>query len=477
MSKILLVEPSFPYPNKSKNHKNFFPIGLLKIASYYRYHGNSVFLVRGNKKKNELKKFQKKYTYKSLREEKINKYYKLKILREKFLKNFKKNRFKIISKIKNDKSFLEFKCYIPDKILITSLFTYWSSYVKDSVDHYRKLFPNAEIIVGGIYASLMPEHCRQYTQCDSVFKGVHKEAEKFPPMYSLIEGYNGDSIDFQIVHTSRGCPRKCKFCGTWIVEPKFEYKKSIFNEIIKRKIIFYDNNLLMNPNIENILNELIKLRKQKKILWCESQSGFDGRILLDKPYLANLIYEAGFRYPRIAWDWGIEKSNNIKKQIDILVNGGYNYSEIFVFMIYNWDITFEEMEKKRIKCWEWKVQISDCRYRPLNQTFDNYNPYSKRTQNTKEYYIHEERNWSDQLIRQFRRNIRRQNICIRQNVDFYSTVFERKKAEKNQIQKTKKMNKLEIKNYMKKLGFDYWFPDEINYPINYSNKIKQTIIA
>ena len=35
---VLLVEPDFPYPNKSKNkgndvHKNFIPIGLLKIGS------------------------------------------------------------------------------------------------------------------------------------------------------------------------------------------------------------------------------------------------------------------------------------------------------------------------------------------------------------------------------------------------------------------------------------------------------------
>lgn len=35
---ILLVEPDFPYPKKSKNkansvHKNFIPIGLLKIGS------------------------------------------------------------------------------------------------------------------------------------------------------------------------------------------------------------------------------------------------------------------------------------------------------------------------------------------------------------------------------------------------------------------------------------------------------------
>ena len=31
---VLLVEPNFPIPNKSRNHSNFLPIGLLKIAAY-----------------------------------------------------------------------------------------------------------------------------------------------------------------------------------------------------------------------------------------------------------------------------------------------------------------------------------------------------------------------------------------------------------------------------------------------------------
>ena len=44
---ILLVEPNFPIPAKSKNHKNFLPIGLLKIASFLRSNGKNVLLRRG----------------------------------------------------------------------------------------------------------------------------------------------------------------------------------------------------------------------------------------------------------------------------------------------------------------------------------------------------------------------------------------------------------------------------------------------
>ncbi len=83
----------------------------------------------------------------------------------------------------------------------------------------------------------------------------------------------------------RGCIRKCGFCGTYIIEPKFLSKKTIKDEIIKKKLVFYDNNLLANPYIKNILEELIELKKEHKISYVESQSGFDGRILRKHPEL------------------------------------------------------------------------------------------------------------------------------------------------------------------------------------------------
>ncbi len=56
---VLLVEPDFPYPSKKQNkangiHKNFVPVGLLKLGAYYKSLGREVRLVRGNKSKEEL---------------------------------------------------------------------------------------------------------------------------------------------------------------------------------------------------------------------------------------------------------------------------------------------------------------------------------------------------------------------------------------------------------------------------------------
>lgn len=418
MDRILLVEPDFPIPHKSKNHKNFLPIGLLKIATYLRDHNKEIKLVRGYPE--DLERF------------------------------------------------LELKNFDPNEIWITSLFTYWAEYVREAVQYYKKLFPTAKVKVGGIYASLFPEdEVKKFTGCDEVHQGVIPEVEEYAkthfPAYDLIKNANPHPVDYQIIHTSRGCPRKCTFCGTWKIEPGFIPKKSIKNEIKYRKIVIYDNNFLMNPYIEEILRELIELKKNKKIKWVESQSGFDGRILLEKPHLTKMIKEAGFRYPRIAWDWGYNQHVSIKKQIDLLSKVGYKSKEIFVFMLYNWDISFEEMEKKRIKCWKWQVQIADCRYRPLNQLYDKYNP-GIGGQTSEDYYIHEKAGWTDALVKQFRKNVRRQNICVRQGFPFYSKDFERKQFDKEIMKKIRNLKTMEDKiKYMESIGVNYWIPDQTTY--------------
>lgn len=390
---VLLVEPNFPIPTKSRNHKNFLPIGLLKIASLLREKGINVNLVR---------------------------------------QGFDETNYNPI----------DF-----DLIIITSIFTYWAPQVKDAVNFYKKRFPNVPILVGGIYATLMPEQCKDYTNCDEVIIGQIKEAELIKPAYDLVD------VDYQIIHTTRGCIRKCHACGVYDIEPEWCCKKSIKDEIIMRKIIFYDNNILANEYIENILEELIELKKSRKISYIESQCGFDGRILVDKPYLGEMLKKAGFKNPKIAWDGSFKDNEFIKEQIDILTNGGYQAKEISIFMLYNHELSYEELERKRVACFEFGVQITDCRFRPLDSIKDGYNPAKRNGQTSKDYFIHP--NWTDKEIRQFRRNVRRHNICIRHDVDYHSSLMERKKIPQEIAKRCRKLSYEEVD---KKIIPDVWTP-------------------
>ncbi|MHC4461414.1 MAG: radical SAM protein, partial [Planctomycetota bacterium] len=368
--KILLVEPDFPYPSKSKNkantiHKNFVPVGLLKLGSLYKSQGARVKLVRGNQPKRKFRHFE------------------------------------------------------PSLILVTSIFTYWSKYVWDSVDYYRNLFPDAKIILGGIYATL--HNNRKYfikklrfynVKCHV---GLYSEAEKYYPDYSLMNG----NVDHHVIHAMRGCIRKCAFCGVWKIEPKREDRTSeeLVKEIkavSKNRVIFFDNNFLANKNIKKILSDLAELKVNGRPVTFECQSGFDGRLLEKKPDLAELLKKARFQNVRIAWDNSLSDRRSVKRQLDYLLQAGYNARDISIFMIYNFDIPYEAMLRKLDYCGKWGVQITDCRYRPLNSVEDNYNPAKfKSGQTSEDYYIHEKAGWTDKKIRDFRKRVRQHNIWIR----------------------------------------------------------------
>jgi hypothetical protein len=370
--RILLVEPEFPIPPEGKNHKNYLPVGLLKLAALYKARGDFTQLARGNLPLNEID-------------------------------------------------------FEPDQVCITSLFTYWRDYVKQSVRHYRNLFPRAMISVGGIYASLMPEDCKVYTGCDKVCIGVNDEAENFLPDYSSLS--DPKKMNFQIMHTTRGCIRSCKFCGVSQIEPRFTYKESIKKEIFTNRLVFYDNNMLAHPHITRILTEIAETKFKGRHVVCESQCGFDGRLITQE--VAQLLKKARFRNVRIAWDGPYSEFKEISRQIKTLSKAGYKTREIFIFMIYNWEISFEEMEKKRKKCKKWGVQIADCRYRPLDQLYDHYKPLKKQT--NKDYYIHPK--WTDVLVKKFRRNVRVQNICVRMGFARYDSKKEHEGEAKRKVRK------------------------------------------
>lgn len=366
--RILLVEPAFPYPSKSKNrasevHKNFLPIGLLKLGAYHKSLGNDVALVRGNLPDTDD------------------------------------------------------GCDGPDLVLVTTLFTYWSKYVWEAVAHYRALYPRAKILIGGIYATLLgdTDHfracLRQYKA--RVFRGVHARAEAFYPDYSLLAG----TADYHATRAMRGCIRRCDFCGTWRLEPERvdkspEWLIRELRTVGKNKVIFYDNNFLANRRVGEILLELALLRVNGRPVVFESQSGFDGRLLDKAPEMAELVKKARFRNVRIAWDNSFDDAPSIRRQIDLLTSTGYSPKDLSVFILYNYKVPYSECLRKLEYCAKLGVQISDCRYRPLDALADNYRPFGLRDAKPG-YYIHAVAGWTDQKVHDFRRRVREHNIWIR----------------------------------------------------------------
>jgi len=408
--RILLVVPDFPIPKKRKIHHDFLPIGLLKIGTYLKQaKGYSVELVFGNQK----------------------------------------------------------PVPAPDEIWITSLFTYWSEYVQASAKHYRALFPKAKIVVGGIYATLMPEHAKAATGATTIHLGVHKTADKWAKTHPLDYSLLGEEVDFQILHGMRGCFRKCKFCGTWRIEPREEFDSRIWKRIRSNHVIFYDNNFLRNPKIREILKELAEIRHMESSVVYECQSGFDGRILNDE--IALLLKKARFVNPRIAWDNSLGDEGMISEQLGMLKKAGYPAKDIYTFILYNWRYDFRTCETKRLRCWQWGVQISDCRFRPLDRLFDHYEP--RQSQTSRDYFIHP--SWTDEEVKLFRANVRKHNICVRHGFRFHSRTLEHMKLPKKELVELNKMPKSVIKEVLP----DAWFPEEYHGPDHKQSRVEMFEIA
>jgi hypothetical protein len=301
-------------------------------------------------------------------------------------------------------------------------------------------------------ADLFPNRKIEMTQ------GIVNEVEfsnwEHGPLLSLLPNYQ--NIDFIIIHAMRGCPRKCDFCGTHIIEPENTYRNAECLEkyilMITRKypnikrLVFYDNNFLKNPNIILILRMLTELTVKGIIRECESQSGFDGRLLNQE--LANGLKSAKFIHPRIAWDGKYVLKDNISDQIQYLINAGYDRKELSVFMLYNWDLCFDVMINKVKCCIDWKVQIADCRLRPINlDKQDGYNPRKIHGQNKDDYYIHD--NWKDWQVRLFRKIVRKANIMTRMNWNNmqYSQWMRHQKIEKDSEGSSSDFIDADILNY------------------------------
>jgi pyruvate-formate lyase-activating enzyme len=179
----------------------------------------------------------------------------------------------------------------PSVILVTSSMTYWYPGVQETIALTRSVFPDATMILGGTYATLLPEHARAHSRADYVIEGgaINKlgqilesltgrpiprsENSPFPseadtPAYNLLR-----STSSMVVFTSWGCPFRCTYCASWKVSGEFRQRepRRVVDEIefLSKEhhtghFAFYDDALLFakqkhfKPMIEDILARKIK---------------------------------------------------------------------------------------------------------------------------------------------------------------------------------------------------------------------------
>jgi hypothetical protein len=219
----------------------------------------------------------------------------------------------------------------PNRIYVTSLFTWAWRPVWEAIKHYRRIFPNAEIWLGGLYASLLPDHALE-SGADYVYVGIFRDVEDLPPDYDLLESTERwRGWDGSIIFSSRGCPFKCGYCAVPIIEGEVSMVKYSIKHLIHpkhRRIIILDNNILSSPSWRNIFDELIEIGKI-----VDFNQGLDARFINDE--VADKLSKMKLSIVRLAYD---RKSMRqyVEKAIKLLNHYGIGGRKIIVYCLFNY---------------------------------------------------------------------------------------------------------------------------------------------
>lgn len=248
----------------------------------------------------------------------------------------------------------------PHQICVTSLFTYAWKPVHDAVAHYKKAFPNARITLGGIYATLMPDHA-ETSGVDEIHEGLFDDAEDLLPDYSLLQSRESTSIVF----SHRGCVRNCPYCAVPVLEPKRGPIKSIRHLVHPghRKIILWDNNTLGMDNWRDLVAELKEIG-----LPVDFNQGLDARFITEE--VAEELRGLRISPIRMAYDVPGERKA-LEQAIPALGRAGFRRRRMIIYVLYNFQDSPEDFLDRVRNLLEWGVVAYPMRFEPLDSLAKN----------------------------------------------------------------------------------------------------------
>lgn len=285
--KILLIEP---------NYKNKYPpMGLMKIATYYRNLGDEVIFFKGNLLDlvindtfekllkqlyaNDNTVFWEKYKpqiCEYIRHGHSDCIENVPLIKEnpiisELLKYYRRYFF--------NKKYFETENRIYDRVGITTLFTfYWDITIK-TINFVKNLCKESDdpnrIMIGGVAASILPDKFEAATGIRPFVGTLSKPGildsndmiiDTLPLDYSILEeiDYEYPANNGYLAYMTRGCVNKCKFCAVPKLEPNYEAYLPIQEQIKttderfggKKDLLLLDNNVLASCQFEKIIDEI-----------------------------------------------------------------------------------------------------------------------------------------------------------------------------------------------------------------------------
>ena len=287
----------------------------------------------------------------------------------------KKNHNIVFAKGEDDPKLNQYKW---DRIYITTLFSFEWKRTAICIDKAIELVDGktSKIFVGGISASLMTDEFQSVDKWKGIrfiqgilkdnptealqlaYRDFGKNGANFLPIDEMIPDYNilpqihyeYPAHDAYFGYASRGCIRKCAFCGVPKLEgaqkdmPPISKLVQGINELYgeKKDLILMDNNVTAAPKFKEIIAEIrdlgftpnAKLNRDGRSFKrrVDFNQGVDGRLLAKNPELLRELATICISPLRIAFDhWGVRKPYEASIR-DAAQNGLISLSN---YMLYN----------------------------------------------------------------------------------------------------------------------------------------------
>lgn len=289
MRNVLLIEPNY----KTK----FPPIGLMKLATYFKSLGDNVVFYKGEIKDFIIERITEKCIttlssvcpeinwrlkhdtlFQYIRTRKTS-YLEELIIRESGIYDF------LVSWIDQFKDYYWKKQYLNpserewDWIGVTTMFTFYFDITVKTINEVKGLLKtDGTLMVGGILATLQPEKILEATGVKPFTGLLNKPGiidkdndtiiDTLPLDYSILEeiDYRYEMSDAYYGSLTKGCGRNCAFCAVQKLEPEYVHFMPMSNRIeaVKskygshRNLLLMDNNVLASERFEDIIEDIIK---------------------------------------------------------------------------------------------------------------------------------------------------------------------------------------------------------------------------
>jgi hypothetical protein len=239
-----------------------------------------------------------------------------------------------------------------DVALVQTGMTYWYPGVAEVIRELRALAPSIQIVLGGVYATLCPDHAR------SLGADLVVEGSDLGPLWRFLQLEPDDRgmplwdlyprLRTGVLKLADGCPFRCTYCSVPQVYPQFRARPlgrslaelEFLTHLGVEHVVFYDDALLYRPDL--MIKPFLKatLRRNLRVQF-HTPNALNARFI-DRD-MAELLVRAGFKniylgFESSAYAWqkktgGKVYSNELERAVVTLTAAGCDPRGVHAYLI------------------------------------------------------------------------------------------------------------------------------------------------